>query len=245
MQFTTAFALAALSIGQAAAGTLNHRHFHMRSAAHAPIAEVEERDILSTLASSLISTLGIQAGTNAAANNGGVWLGKDGDYTNDFINNSTEDIVVAIWGPAGSWVNAIKPLITVAVPSKSTKTVSFANGASGAWAAIYPDTKLTQYGQIGQTWGEYTFAGQWSTVDVSREVLMTGRGMRIETPKCVSDMETCVFVCDSGTTCLTGYTLKNCAAGSQPGAQIGTYAGAASGGCSGMGDKAALKTYFY
>lgn len=74
---------------------------------------------------------------------------------------------------------------------------------------------------------------------------MSGRGMRIETPKCVSDMETCVFVCDSGETCLTGYSLKNCAAGSQPGAQIGTYAGAASGGCSGMGDKAALKTYFF
>lgn len=42
MQFTTAFALAALSIGQAAAGTLNHRHFHMRSAAHAPTVEVEK-----------------------------------------------------------------------------------------------------------------------------------------------------------------------------------------------------------
>lgn len=187
----------------------------------------------------------MQAGTNAAANNGGVWLGQDGDYTNDFINNSTEDIVVAVWGAAGSWVNAIKPLITVSLPANTVQTVSFANGASGAWAAIYPDTTLTQYGQIGQTWGEYTFSGQWSTVDVSREVLMTGRGMRIETPQCISDMDTCVFVCESGETCLTGYTLKNCAAGSQPGAQIGTYAGAASGGCSGMGDKAALKTYFY
>jgi hypothetical protein len=186
----------------------------------------------------------MQAGTNAAANNGAVWLGNDGAYTNDFINNSTEDIIVAVWGPAGSWVNTIKPLVTVSLPAGSVQTVSFANGASGAWAAIYPDTTLTQYGQIGQTWGEYTFSGQWSTVDVSREVLMTGRGMRIETPQCISDMSTCVFVCDSGTTCLTGYSLLNCAAGSQVGAQTGTYGGAASGGCSGMGNSAALKTYF-
>ncbi|TID22926.1 putative effector 5 [Venturia nashicola] len=245
MQFTTAFALAALSIGQAAAGTLNHRHFHMRSAAHAPIQEVEKRDVLTTEATSLITKLGMKLGANAAVNNGAVWLGDDGDYTNEFINNSTEDVVVAVWGPAGSWVNAIKPLITVSLPADTTRTVSFANGASGAWAAIYPDTTLTQYGQIGQTWGEFTFSGKWSTVDVSREVSMSGRGMRIETPKCVSDMETCVFVCNSGETCLTGYSLKNCEAGSQPGAQIGEYGGAASGGCSGMGDKADLKTYFY
>jgi hypothetical protein len=188
----------------------------------------------------------MQSGTNAATNNGGVWLGNDGPYTNDFTNNSTEPIILAIWGPAGSWVNAIKPLITVSIPAGAVQTVSFANGASGAWAPIYPDTTLTQYGQIGQTWGEYTFAGQWTTVDVSREVLMTGRAMRIETPKCVSDMTTCVFVCTGGvTTCLTGYELQNCAAGSQPGAQVGTYAGAASGGCSGMGDSAKLKTFFY
>jgi hypothetical protein len=34
MQFSTLLALAALAIGQAAAGTLNHRHFHMRREAH-------------------------------------------------------------------------------------------------------------------------------------------------------------------------------------------------------------------
>jgi hypothetical protein len=204
------------------------------------------RDVLSTDSLALLSKIGMQSGANSAANNGGVWLGNDGAYTNDFTNNSTEPIIIAIWGAAGSWVNAIKPLVTVSLPAGAVQTVSFANGASGAWAAIYPETTLTQYGQIGQTWGEYTFSGQWSTVDVSREVAMNGRAMRIETPQCVSDMTTCVFVCTDGTnSCLTSYTLQNCAAGSQPGAQIGTYAGAASGGCSGMGDAAKLKTFLY
>ncbi|KAG9695757.1 hypothetical protein KCU95_g238, partial [Aureobasidium melanogenum] len=53
--------------------------------------------------------------------------------------------------------------------------------------------------------------------------------MSIEGAQCVSDMEQCVFTCDSGDSCEFGYTLENCS--SQPGAQSGTYAGAASGGC--------------
>jgi len=244
MHFPT-LALAALAIGQSAATTINHRHFHNRRVAHAAPAEVAKRDVLSSDALALISKIGMKAGTNAATNNGAAWLGSDGPYTNDFTNNSTEPVILCIWGPAGSWVNAIAPLITVSIPAGAVQTVSFANGASGAWAGIYPDTTLTQYGQIGQTWGEYTFSGQYSTIDVSREVAMNGRGMSIETPQCVSDMTKCVFVCTDGSnSCLTAYTLENCAAGSQPGAQSGTYGGAASGGCSGLGDTAKLTTTF-
>ena len=65
------------------------------------------RDVLSTDSLALLTKIGMQSGTNSAVNNGGVWLGNDGPYTNDFTNNSTEPIILAIWGPAGSWVNAI------------------------------------------------------------------------------------------------------------------------------------------
>lgn len=100
------------------------------------------------------------------------------------------------------------------------------------------------WGQISETWGEGTFGEQWSTVDVSREVNMNGRPMKIVTPQCVSDMDTCVFKCSNGeSSCMYGYSLVNCATGSQPGAGAGSYEGAASGGCTGMGSSAALKTY--
>jgi hypothetical protein len=194
----------------------------------------------------LLAKIGLtNTGTNSATNNGQAWLGADGPYVNDFTNNAGEDIVLVVWGSQGSWVNAVKPLITASIPAGAVQTVSFANGASGAWAAIYPETVMSPYGQISETWGEYTFNGQWSTVDVSREVNMGGRGMSIVTPQCTSDFSKCVFQCTGGvSTCLTGYELVNCGAGSQPGAQYGQYAGADSGGCSGMGDSAKLTTTF-
>lgn len=42
MQFSTLLALAALAISQATAGTLNHRHFHTRKAAHSPLEVANE-----------------------------------------------------------------------------------------------------------------------------------------------------------------------------------------------------------
>lgn len=99
-------------------------------------------------------------------------------------------------------------------------------------------------GQISDTWGEGTFVPKYSVVDVSREVNLNGRSMSIVGPTCTSDMNTCVFKCGGGAvTCLTGYELVNCATGSQEGANFGTYNGAPSGGCGGMGDSANLKTY--
>lgn len=202
--------------------------------------------MLATTDATFLTTLGfISTGINAVTNNGGVWLGADGPYTNDFQNNSTEHVILTIWTGATSWVNANKPQITVSIPPGAVQTVSFADGASGAWAGVYPSTKLVM-GQVSETWGEFTFSGIYSTIDVSREVNMAGRGMRIETPTCISDMATCVFVCTDGTnTCMYNYDLINCAIGSQPGANIGTYSGKASGGCSGMGTSAKIKTYFY
>ncbi|KAF2402945.1 hypothetical protein EJ06DRAFT_536456 [Trichodelitschia bisporula] len=239
-------ALAAFAVGQAVATSIPHRHFHTKRAANEAVELPTKRNLLTTDAASILTTLGVKsAGINAAAPNGAVWLGPGGPYTNEFINNSTATIIAVVWGSWGSWVNAQQPLITVSLAPGQTQVVSFANGQSGGWAGIYPDTKLVN-GQISETWGEYTFSNPWSTFDVSREVNMKGHVMSIEAPNCVSNFDKCVFVCDdaSATSCITGYSLKNCATGSQPGAGAGTYAGAASGGCTGLGESAALKTYF-
>ena len=198
---------------------------------------------------SVLNGLGFTCpGANPTSNNGAVWLGPGGPYTNNFINNASESVILVIWGSQGSWVNTIPPHITTVIEPGESQVVSFANGQSGAWAPIFSDTKLVN-GQVCNTWGEFTFSGSWSTVDVSREVNMSGRGMEIRTPQCVTNMETCVFVCNSGNSCETGYSLLNCAAGSQPGANYGTadYGGGPvpSGGCSGMGNSAELTTYFW
>jgi len=153
-----------------------------------------------------------------------------------------EDIILVIWGPQGSWVNAVQPAITVTLPQGQSKTISFSDGVSGAWAAIYEDTELIN-GQISNTWGEFTFSVE-GVVDVSREVNMSGHTMEIVGPSCTTNMDTCVFVCSSGNSCEFGYELLNCDNGSQPGANYGTFAGAPSGGCGGLGSSAAVTTTF-
>jgi hypothetical protein len=182
---------------------------------------------------------------NAASNNGGIWLGADGPYTNDFHNNSTEPVVLTIWEGATSWVNKYVPAVTVSLAPGASQIVSFANGVSGAFSGVYAATNLVN-GQINNTWGEFTFSGIYTTVDVSREVNMLGRGIRVETPQCLTDMTHCVFVCPAGqTTCWTEYELQNCAIGSQVGANYGTSYGMPSGGCSGFGTTGAINTFFY
>ena len=152
-------------------------------------------------------------------------------------------MILLVWeGIAGQWVNVVQPTITASIPAGGSIWASFADGASGAWTAVYPDTHLVD-GQASNTWGEFTF-GQWGVVDVTREVNMNGHAMSIVGPSCTTDMNTCVFICSSGTRCLTGYQLVNCENGSQLGANYGTYGGAPSGGCGGMGSSATLKTTF-
>jgi len=246
MRFSyTALVLATLSIGQAIAGTVGHAHsrFHAKKTT-SPFADKRQVGALSaTDATTLLSTLGFSAvGVNSYSDNGNTWIGTDGPYTNDFINASDEDLILVIWGPEGSWVNAIQPLITYSLAAGDSTTISFAYGAIGAWSAIYSDTAMVN-GQISNTWGEFTFS-ETGVVDVSREVNMNGHPISIVGPSCTSNMDTCVFVCASATTCMTDYLLLNCANGSQPGANYGTYDGAASGGCGGMGSRAALTTTF-
>ena len=194
--------------------------------------------------SSKLSSLGVSGpGVNAADSSGGVWLGDDGPYTSEFTNAAGEDLILVVWGPDASWVNAHTPLITISLPQNAKSTVSFASGSVGAWSAIYGDTQLVN-GQISNTWAEYTMS-EIGVVDVSREVNMDGHSMSVVGPSCTTDMDRCVFVCSSGNVCTTGYILQGCKSGSQPGAQDGTDGnGGASGGCGGMGSSAALKTTF-
>jgi len=254
MRFSTsALVLATLAAGQAAAASMYHGKQHHHASRHADLMkahnerrEIKQRDLslLSAADSANLLSLGFNAlGLNPTSQGNTPWIGTDGQFTNEFINQSDEDLVLTIWGPAGSWVNAIRPQITVSIPQGSSQTVSFPVGWSGAWAPVYGSTSLVN-GQIFDTWGEGTFNPPYSVVDVSREVNMNGKSMSIVGPQCTTDMNTCVFKCAGNVDqCLTGYELVNCATGSQAGANFGTYEGAASGGCGGMGNSAALKTY--
>lgn len=237
--------LATLAIGQAYAATAQHAHSHMHNHAQRRQDHVDKRaTALTAVDAGKLSALGVATmGINAVANNGQAWLGEDGAYKNEFCNESGEDLILLIWGVAGSWVNAVQPTITASIPAGGSVWVSFADGASGAWTAVYGDTQLVN-GQASNTWGEFTF-GQWGVVDVSREVKMDGHGMSIVGPTCTSDMDTCVFTCSGGAlTCMYDYLLLNCENGSQPGANYGTFEGSPSGGCGGMGAAATLKTTF-
>lgn len=201
--------------------------------------------LLASADASRLSALGIASmGENAETSNGKCWFGKDGPYTGDFTNESDEPIILVLWGTDGSWVNVKKPYITSTIPPGKTRTLSFGEGVTGAWSAIYSDTKLLN-GQISNTWGEFTMADPYGTVDVSREPNMKGRPMKILTPDCKSDMETCVFVCGgSEDVCMTGYQLKNCDNGSQPGANYGIHYGAPTGGCGNMKKGSHIKVSF-
>lgn len=255
MRFSTsALVLSTLAAGQAFAASMYHGKMHNHAARHAELAKahVERRaldrrgaDFLHAADMSRILSLGFAAaGLNSVSSSGTApWIGSDGSFTNEFINQSGEDLVIVVWGAAGSWVNAVTPQVTASIPSGSSQTISFPIGWSGAWAPVYGSTSLKN-GQVFETWGEGTFAPPYSVVDVSREVNMNGRNMSIVGPQCTTDMNTCVFKCADGSdSCLTAYQLVNCATGSQKGANFGQFEGSDSGGCGGMGNSANLKTY--
>jgi len=250
---TAALVLATLAMDSAVAGPLRrgHEHFHAKKTAEPTALEVNlEKRVegsaavdfgtlyeyqVETLAKLQINhTVGINAFAQDVPNSGGVWLGDDGDYVNEFSNASDEPLILVVWGPDASWVNENQPLITLNISPGSSRNVSFATGTSGAFSAIYSDTVLS-YGQISNTWGEYTHTSQ-GTVDVSMEPNMSGHPMSINNGGgCVTDTKTCVFQCPSGNSCWKEYLLVNCDTGSQTGAQDGTYNGGASGGCGAIG----------
>ncbi|RYP37234.1 hypothetical protein DL767_003053 [Monosporascus sp. MG133] len=142
-----------------------------------------------------------------------------------------------------SFMNVRQPQISYSLPrTGDSVTISVARDVSGAFGALHGHTTtLSQWGQLYNTWGEFT-TGDWATVDVSRLVNMGGNDMEITVRDngCVSDMNRCSFWCknnmltcgDSGT-----YDLVNCDPGSQPGATYGSWDGInPDGGCQGWGN---------
>ncbi len=181
-----------------------------------------------------MSNIGMHSqGINPTANNGIMWIGSGGANLFSFYNNAGVDVALVMWYcPPNtytcSFVNAYQAEITISIAAGATKVISVANGISGAFAGLYNDiTILNSYGQVYNTWGEFTTGGDYATFDVSREVNMGGNSLTMSSSTCTSNMSKCVWECNTGNSCETGYSLINCAAGSQTSANPG-------GGCMGI-----------
>lgn len=185
-------------------------------------------------------------GFNDLSYNGKIWLGNQGPNTFTFTNDATHPspvpITIIVWYNApfdyeSSFMNVRRPMISYSLPNIGDKvTISLENGVSGGWAALNNHaTYLSKYGQIFNTWGEFT-TGDYATADVSREVNMGGNIMSLQVSGgCRSNMDTCVFKCIQGNECGESgtYELVNCDPDSQPGATYGVYDNNPSGGCQG------------
>jgi len=199
----------------------------------------------STISLSQLTTLGFKAlGLNANSNNGQCWLGSDGPNVNTLINSAGVPIIVVVWGTSGysaSFMSSgIAPLITIGISPGASTVISCAD-ISGGIAAVYPDTVLSPFGQIQNTWVEYTY-GTYGTIDISREVTMSGHSVQSGNSHCLASMSACVFTCLNGAnTCGTAgsYTLQNC--GPANGGQ--SDAAAMNGGCF-IGPNAVVTTTF-
>lgn len=185
-------------------------------------------------------------GDNIFGNNGYIWIGDDGPNTFTFTNAAAQALpmTLILWdNPVGdyqsSFMNVRTPKISYSLSNVGDSvTISLANGISGGWATLNNHvTTLSQYGQVFNTWGEFT-TGDYATVDVSREVNMGGNIQSIQVATgCVADMNLCSFQCnngqnscgDSGT-----YNLLGCTPDVNPNSSTGTYDGInPEGGCMG------------
>ncbi len=189
-------------------------------------------------------------GVNAFGNNGHIWIGSDGPNTVTFNNkaNPAVGVILVLWDQTdyqSSFMNVRSPQISYSIPYGSSVTVSIANGVSGAWTALYDHkTILSQYGQIWNTWAEFT-TGQYATVDITREIHMAGNNMNAQVSTgCLADLSHCAYVCKSGDTCGTSgsYDLIGCT-GVNTG--VGSYDGNPSGGCYGWSNGGHIDAAFF
>ncbi|KAK3320372.1 hypothetical protein B0T19DRAFT_468689 [Cercophora scortea] len=159
-------------------------------------------------------------GENALEDNGQIWIGSDGPNIFTFINAASVPITLILWYTAlsddqASFMNARMPKISYSLPvAGSAVQLSIANDVPGGWAAIYNrQTTLTQYGQVSNTFGEFS-TGPYATIDVSRLVNMSGDPMTVRVSSgCVADMRSCVYMCDrADNSCGAAgtYSLANC-----------------------------------
>lgn len=242
------FATLALAGAAAAAPHVGHAAFHKKDGIADMVSSVMDNvNELISDSVSVLSKMGAMAAVNSLTATPDSWIGATttgNAVTNTVVNNAGKDGYWMCWGAGASWVNVKAPTLAVKVPAGQNVTVSHAkpqDGSSntGACGMAFADTKLVN-GQLSQSWMEFTFgSGQWSssTYDLSMEVNMNGHNMTIAGDKCTSDLTRCSFHCVNGAdSCMDAgsYDLINCAKGSQEGANIGSYAGAVSGGCQGI-----------
>ncbi|KAK0625463.1 hypothetical protein B0T17DRAFT_508451 [Bombardia bombarda] len=161
-------------------------------------------------------------GENSLTDNGLMWIGSDGPNTFTFVNAAGMPITLIMWRTSAmdnqaAFMNARPPLISYSLPTTgSAIEISIDNSISGGWSSLYNhETTLTQYGQVSNTFGEFS-TGTFATVDVSSLVNMSGNPMTIVVDSgCVSDMNTCVYKCNAETENMCGasrsYSLLNCA----------------------------------
>lgn len=136
----------------------------------------------------------------------GIWIGDDGPNTFLFVNEAGVPVTIIMWYMApndgqASFMNVKAPKITYSLPwSGDAVVVSLANGVAGGWSAIYDrSTMLSEYGQIDNTFGEFS-TGAYATLDVSRLVNMSGNSMTVVVQdQCVANMTRCVYSCFDGT----------------------------------------------
>ncbi|KAK3346863.1 hypothetical protein B0T25DRAFT_613514 [Lasiosphaeria hispida] len=150
----------------------------------------------------------------------GIWIGSEGPNTFTFVNTAEVPVTVIVWYRAegddrSSFVGARAPKISYSLPfANDAVDISLGNEVPGGWSALYNrSTELTPYGQINNTFGEFS-TGTYATIDVSRLVTMSGNPMTVKVSSgCVADMKTCAYACNSGTdSCGAAgtYNLLNC-----------------------------------
>lgn len=183
-------------------------------------------------------------GTNARSDNdsdSGIWIGGDGPNTFTFINVAYVPVTVVVWHRAlgddqASFLNARVPKISYSLPERgSAVVISLANGVPGGWSALYNrSTPLTQYGQVDNTFGEFS-TGEFATIDISRLVNMSGNPVTVRVSGgCVADMKSCVYACDTGTSsCGAAGTYNLLGCGGPNAVQSVDPDGNPTGGCQG------------
>ncbi|KAH6629043.1 hypothetical protein C7974DRAFT_179708 [Boeremia exigua] len=202
----------------------------------------------------IVKSLGIvSTGKNDKSNNGGIWIGDDGDWKAEFTNDANEDGVIFCWkadGFNGMSLNVNQPEISVGLKPGQKTVVSFAPGVPSACAPAFKDSKLAIFGGLEQTWWEVTF-GQWGAFDVSRNVNMKGRKISSKGSKCTSDMDVCVFKCKKKNgvepdNCEKGedYDLFECGSGTGGGGGYDPIMAGTGGGCAMGSNSETVKVSF-
>ena len=134
-----------------------------------------------------MSDIGMYAeGINDGSDNGLIWIGNDGPNVFSLGNIASLPINVIIWyqddSPINydaSFMNVEQPYISHSLAIGDIVEISITNGVSRGFTAIQQgSTTLSEYGQIYQTWGEFT-SEDYATVDISREVDMDGDNLDI------------------------------------------------------------------